>query len=506
MDAGKLDSRPDGSLRASISPKNGEGAESMQRFIQQHVLSILQPIAEHVRELQEETQQQAKDLAVTDAKVEKAHGRLDSHDQLIAALEEKIKSTKEDLARAQVEIVDLGRHQKVLEADGLATKDALGRAEGRLETTNSAVAALQKSLEETDASAHKEQVKLSQTAKLAGRLESGLAELRESHSGLCDRHLNLARGHQHTLQDCESAHQGLSRLAAKLQTQKTEAEEAMAAALARTDNLEHHLAQLRGDVGTHSKAIDFASDDVRRLSHNVGELQSRMKVLQVEDDSGAKMQSRLGKFEEILAKVSRDLATELEKDNGGRLHELSLRVNRVVADASRHGAEIRGLDATQARHDEQLRGMELHTWELETKGCKLRQRADAADSQLGSITSQQKQAALKLDMQTIALERTRAQQQQMTKEISDASTAVDSLGAEVGSARAGLLGVADRINLAHEYIEGVGRGFQDTHKHVLAGSGGMLAPKGTLGRKLPDISTPRAQALQPLGGKTTHQV
>mmetsp|Transcript_52019 Transcript_52019/g.117192 ORF Transcript_52019/g.117192 Transcript_52019/m.117192 type:complete len:86 (+) Transcript_52019:2-259(+) len=33
----------------------------------------------------------------------------------------------------------------------------------------------------------------------------------------------------------------------------------------------------------------------------------------------------------------------------------------------------------------------------------------------------------------------------------------------------GIQGVNERLNLAHEYIDGLGRGLQDTHKHVVAG-------------------------------------
>merc|ERR1712083_405681 len=69
---------------------------------------------------------------------------------------------------------------------------------------------------------------------------------------------------------------------------------------------------------------------------------------------------------------------------------------------------------------------------------------------------------------------------------------VQHLHGDLGTTKGGLEKTAVRLDLAHEYIHGMSRGLQETHKLSLAGQDGMLAPKHGINRTqpLPMIGAP----------------
>jgi len=69
--------------------------------------------------------------------------------------------------------------------------EALGRTDGRAGTLTGNMQALQKCLAEADRRVHGLQRDLTTNSEHLSRLDSKVEELKESHMGVCDRHLNL---------------------------------------------------------------------------------------------------------------------------------------------------------------------------------------------------------------------------------------------------------------------------------------------------------------------------
>jgi len=487
-------------------PKTGEGRESMQSFMNAHVMGILEPLAEHIKELDANGKRLTTEIASVAATMAKwqdrSNERLDGLDAATQILEEQLRPVQEDGTRRGDQILALSQRMAAVEGESKTARDAHSAEAMRLDAANASILALRRHLEEGNVFLNDLAAKESQTARLAERLDHLLGELKESHTGLCERHLNLAKGQQHTLMDCENAHQTLSQVTARLQTQKVEANDALTSASERADSMEKAIAELQTRSAAQDKAGFMTRDDVGRLSANIQEVMEQLHRMGLDRQAGkgaeiGDMPARLASLEDGLIRLDRKFGSELH-DVQEPLRQLTERVSKNTVDAYRNSTDIQSLDVTRKRHDEQVRGMELHTWELETKGAKLRQRADVAESQLGGLTSLHKKAEAKLDFHTLELEKTKAQQQQLKGGLDETGLSIRGIGSELGVAKASLAGIGDRLDLAHEYIEGVGRGFQETHRHVIAGSGGMLPPKGFQARSLPDIPTPRGSSARML--------
>jgi len=483
------------------SPKTGEGRNSMQSFVNSHVMSILEPLAEHIKEIDTNGKRSTKEIASVAERLDKSDGRLDGLDAAYRRLEEQLRPVKED-GKVEDQILALSQRLAAVEGECKIARDAHSAEAMRLDAANASILALRHHLEEGNVFLNDLAAKESKTARLAERLDNLLGELKESHAGLCERHLNLAKGQQHTLMDCENAQQILSQLTAKLQTHKVEATEGLTSASERADGMEKAIAELQTRSAVQDKAGFMTRDDVGRLSASIQEVMEQLHRLGLDRQAGqgaetADMPARLARLEDGLIRLDRKFGSELH-DVQEPLRQLTERVNKSTVDAYRNSTDIQSLDATRKRHDDQLRGMELHTWELEAKGAKLRQRADVADSQLGGLTSLHKKAEAMLDFNTLEIEKTKAQQQQLVGGLDEAGRSIRGIGSELGATKSGLSGLRDRLDLAHEYIEGVGRGVQETHRHVVAGSGGMLPPKSFQARSLPDIPTPRGSSARML--------
>jgi len=482
-------------------PKTGEGRQSMQSFMNAHVMSILEPLAEHIKELDTNGKRLTTEIASVAERLDRSNEHLDRLDAAHRRLEEQLRPVKED-GKVENQILALSQRLAAVEGEAKTSRDAHTAEAMRLDAANASILALRRHLEEGNVFLNDLAAKESKTARLAERVDNLLGELKESHAGLCERHMNLAKGQQHTLMDCENAHQTLSQLTTKLQTQKVEANEALTSASERANSMEKAIAELQTRSQTQDKASFMTRDDVGRLSANIQEVMEQLHRLGFDRQAGqgaehADMPARLARLEDGLIRLDRKFGSELH-DVQEPLRQLTQRVSKNTVDTYRNSTDLQSLDATRKRHDDQLRGMELHTWELETKGAKLRQRADVAESQLGGLTSLHKKAEAKLDFHTLELETSKAEQQLLKGGLDETGRSIRGIGSELGATKAGIAGLGDRLDLAHEYIEGVGRGFQETHRHVLAGSNGMLPPKGFQARSLPDIPTPRGSSARML--------
>merc|ERR1712216_372307 len=113
---------------------------------------------------------------------------------------------------------------------------------------------------------------------------------------------------------------------------------------------------------------------------------------------------------------------------------------------------------------------------LEDQEERLGQRVDSTDAAIGSLGAFREDAAVRIDMHALELERGKTRQDQLRSDLGQANVDLEGLSSEVATASAHLGHVADRVNLAHEYFDGMGKGLQDIHRHAVAGAGtgGML--------------------------------
>jgi len=463
----------------------------MQDFIQQHIRSILRPTAEHVIEIQDNTRQLAENFKWMSEQLRESKERLNTHDHALSAVRESHSSISNHVGQLERGVLEAAQKHKALDTEHHSTKSSLSNAHGRLDAVDTSVHTLNGMLEKTDVLAQQLQLKLSQTSKLADRLESELNELKGSHMGLCDRHLNLARGHQHTMQDIEAHGQGLTRATSKMDSHRAEMIHEVAGLNERCGSLEQLLTGLRRDLGVHAESSKAAMSQLSQLTGELSDFQQTLQSVQdgskSSKNAAASLLQRLSDAELGVASLRREFQAEMEKNVFGQVQELAKQVKVTTATADTNFTDIRSLEGPHKQHTEQIRFIEERLREAEKKGERLNLRLDMSDNQVHGIKGAQRDAAHKINLQALEMERTRGRQMQMHQIMGDQSMNLQHLNSEVGSATANVKNVSARLDLAHEYFDGLGKGFQDAHRHTVAGTGGMLPSKLPQGRLLPEL-------------------
>jgi len=249
-----------------------------------------------------------------------------------------------------------------------------------------------------------------------------------------------------------------------------------------------------------SRNADVLDDIQRAFDEYVGPggPESRQQILQT-------LAKRLQSLEEAVAKVSGDLATELEKDLFRRVLEVARSVAQHEADIEKNRQFLQNMEAVQRSFGEHLKRHENRSLDLEVKEEKLRLRADMLDAHFCGLANTTKEAAVKLDTHALEMERARARQQQLDCELGAANSTLQALSSEVGSTHRDVAYVTSRLDLAHDYIDGIGKGLKDTHRHVLGGTGGMLAPRNGRTGTLPGLhpSPPMPQGAPAMAPRIT---
>jgi len=481
-------------LTCTLSPYGGEAGPSMQRFINEHVTCILQPITEHIQELQDKMQVLTQDLGNTDARVYGYLGKLEAHEKDLHELRTGHADTGEALRGLRAELAGTGERHAALERHHNETRGDLGRTARSLKTTAASLEQLQHALgqavEESSSSLKQLREELTAVSGRTARVQESFARLDTAHRDLADvvresltpaiqeakdlgglnaRHLEKIaatvdsnredherllgdlRQTDHRLeQDLRGAREALeSALAAGLTGLRAEA----VAASRRTGTLEEDLKALRGEVQVQRKVL---KDQLRDLEVELSDLSTRLGNLQTASTGAAD-------------------ALEAPQTVGGNVKQQAGTLRHLLEADERRGHHLQSLAGRVAG--------------LEDRTAGLTQRMDISESRLKACEATQREAAGALDTHRLELDRSHQRQQQMSTSLGGATANLRIVGDQLRSVGHDVARHAMRLDLAHEYIDGMGKGFQDTHRSVLTGQDGLLPPKsGSLtGRGLPRI-------------------
>ena len=93
-----------GALTSAGSPKSGEDAGAMQLFVQQHLVSLLKPINEHVKDLQTQVRGLSVDVLKKTAMIDRNRERADEVARQLGSLKDSMKETQQKVDNALLEV------------------------------------------------------------------------------------------------------------------------------------------------------------------------------------------------------------------------------------------------------------------------------------------------------------------------------------------------------------------------------------------------------------------
>merc|ERR1740121_3371633 len=200
----------------------------------------------------------------------------------------------------------------------------------------------------------------------------------------------------------------------------------------------------------------------------------------------ASLGQRVRKVEDDLHQLSTEVARELPAGLLTRVDQMDLKLNRNASECgkiSRISEALVRTDEAVADAQGTVARIELRVGGLELKTDRLEERAGTLEARAEGLARQEREGRRSLDERRGELERT----------VADALRDLKGLTVDLGKTKEAMTEQGALLDLAHEYIHGLGCGVQDTHRQVLSGANGMLPPMSARGgeRTLPGLPKPR---------------
>merc|ERR1719297_633175 len=121
----------------------GDDETSMQSLIRSTMMTMLQPVAEHVREVQEQLALLSKSVGVINEKSDENKMHLNQHQQDLQALRTSLAKSDSHVDRLQSDLTQTQREKERLYDDQETTKNDLAKVAANLRSSNAVLKSLQ---------------------------------------------------------------------------------------------------------------------------------------------------------------------------------------------------------------------------------------------------------------------------------------------------------------------------------------------------------------------------
>lgn len=464
------------------------GEEMMQDFVSLHMMSILQPFSNSLRELQA----QVVDL---DGKASSAHERLESQAAQIGRQEEAFKSQEaagqevaEQVAKALAELVAMKREKSRLDGNHEMTKAAVAKTKEKLASLTEAVESAKATLEDHSGRIGGAECGLTDMEKrILDYVETRLDKQGRVVKEVNVRQVDVLKTCERSLQTAEAAADAVKRLESLTAEHRTGDTASFGEVSDKLAAVEAKFAELQERVGRHDDGLKGVDRDLQNLRTWTEQLKGVKELEARQAELGSCVQElakRLSGAEEGLSNLSTE---SLWSRKDSEMQELQERMGFVVADVKQL-LKWRDLQKTQG---ETLSSAGHRLDSLEAEQRALLAHSEGARAELDDVRGWRDGADRSLQQLASALQAARAELTEAHAEARGASAGVQGVRAEAAKEREAMAKMASRVDMCCKYFNGLGKGLQDTSRQILSGEGGMLPAKQG-GPKLPALpSTPR---------------
>jgi len=483
--------------RVELSTHAGEGESSMGALILKHMSSILQPITTRILDLEDKAHSHSNMLEASEQRAEKMLGRLEGHDHRLAGLGAELARTAEGLQVTNTNLAEATEKHAQLENDHDITRTLAGRTDNHHKSTVASLGDAQRLHETLDSTVRQIQLALSETNIAHLNINDRIADVRNRLEGLNDRHLDAVKSIQDVKKEEDNTRHALKRFTAAFDKQRKEDARSFSQIDDRTRNLEAGLVETQHQVDTAQKAIKVMKVDLIQVKNDLGGLvgvqQQANQHTQQQDSSRARpndWQGRIVKIEESFNKLSKT-ATADKNQTMNVVQALSDGITKNATDLARFNSDLEKADHKFKIQDGRLHKLEASSGDLAAQQAKQRENAERAETELrNQIIAQQRDLTARIDGQAHDLSTTNAELHQTNLRLDAANTNLHTLHQDMVAASGTITKLSSGLDLAHEYFQGVSKGFHDTTKRVVNGQDGMLPPKGGGGAGLTKRTLP----------------
>jgi len=487
-------------LGGAMLPSTGEGENNMKVFIQEHMTSILQPLAETVTEMQRAIRKIKDSTAQATGIAERSMEHISAHEQKLVMFGSGLSRVTEDILHQRNELSEVADRQVTIEGDLDLQKVGLNKLEGYIAATATADQDVRKMIDDVDARVRQVQLSVSETNVNHMAFADRLSEIRNLHDGLNDRHMQMMSALQNLRQSEENTRSVLKRHVSTCEKQKKDAQRSFALIDDRLKSAEAICLETTHKTQTNAKSLKSLSTDLKHVLGELGEVvgqqqggkgddaKQQQPTKAAQDQSPAeRFGNRMGRIEESISALHRNQA--FEKEGAGiKLRELEDLVKKTVADSRDNSLCIELHSKTQKSQEERILRNETRQGQCDSNIDKVQKMADKLDADTRELVLNGRELTAMVEHEKHEREKISTNLSNNGKDLEVTNTNVYVLNKDLLDIQSSMVKIGMRLELAHEYFQGMTKGFQDTHKRVNAGLDGMVAPKTVSHRKiLPDL-------------------
>jgi len=498
------------------TPKNGEDAGEMQSFVQQHLVSFLKPISEHVREVQAEVRRISQDLLRKSALIDRNRERVDAIEMQFGDVAATAKEVDRKMARMYqdttkpVELM-MKAFREQLDGEMQKLSGTVHSSVEKISALQSAEADIRKNLFAVEVVSEEAATKSRALALTITDLDSKFAELKHCHWGMSAR----LEDTKHKTQDNTEA---LTKLVATVTHQGEEAKVGMARLNKKIQGLDSKMDRYQAENQALADRVQATKDDIIHLFKQLGDVEySLTEATSVpKEDPSKDLVDKVEREVEQLGLSLRDWRTALKdvmqrcEANDDGLKGLQSRLDEDVAQqlaalssaADKHGqrldhteANVQTLQGESQAHAARIAATEGRLAHGEECQKALQGALTAVGKTVEGLSNAQADAMTVLEEHGNRLDKLQDHLVQHDKSLHNMDTGMKDMHSWLEVVDLAVARESGRLDLAHEYIQGVGKGLQDAQNRADGGEDGLLPRKpGTPSPILPGIPQARRPA------------
>jgi len=250
------------------------------------------------------------------------------------------------------------------------------------------------------------------------------------------------------------------------------------------------------------KVVQHAESEVDVVRHKTSEVSMTPSVAGLSDGraitrrgSGlsdlSALNQRLRQVEDSVQQASNEVARVISAGLSTRVDQMDLKINKAAADCEKHDQTLRSMDEAVSSCREKITKLESRSAGLESKSDRLEERTGLLESHVDSLEHKEREDRRAIEDQQGLLEEAEDKHMHLENTVAAALQDLKGLTADLGKTKEAVSQQKVLLDLAHEFIQGVGRGFQDTHRQVLTGTNGLLPPMSARERAPAALPKPR---------------
>lgn len=479
----------------------------MQAFVHQHLLSMLSPFSQHLKDLKDE-------LEALRSEMEKKSEQLKHTNTVVKQHGHELMTLTLDVNQAHTEVGNLRKEllpeiekkidEKTVELEFTKVYEELQVGKSNLEAYNTVHSKLESDLRElVDFS----RSTASNLAEKVGEL-SGLREsndfLSQCYAGICGRVEQAKRvaddtheafkKFQHSasnqLDDIKKS--CLPRISSKIESLET-----------RIHRIVKDAAMDEEDLQQAKLQIESIKDALSSMDETI-QLQEKDKLTKVDtltshasfiNEEASQRKSKMEQLHQKLNQTKEELTeftNNLHADLARRVADLSTLLDAKTANIRTNSSAIRSLEASLNSTNSELRRTTARVSEQNIVQDRLVEQARVAETEIHGLFDFRKESIPKLQEHDAGLARFELRLQSVDRDIQNHTKHLTDINSEVVNVQGDVINMADRVEVAHDLLRGVGRGLHDVHKQVDVAQGKIHGEKPSVLPTLPSsMQVPR---------------